>query len=197
MGSALEEIKGRLVSMAAEIQSMFPDLYLAGGTAIMLKYGHRISYDLDFFSEKSDLSTLLAPMIEKYEPEIERIVRFSGGDNVDVFVRGTKVSFVRFPFRNVEPTESHSGIRMASDMDLLLNKIYVAGRRVESKDPADIACLLQRHPEWRKIAVGNDFHRKFKDEKFEIYFASVLAFEDFPGLDDETKKTLELWSEQE
>jgi hypothetical protein len=195
MGTDFEEIKNRLVSLAAEVQGLFPDLYLAGGTAIMIKYGHRISRDLDFFSEKADLTALTVRFQEKYEPEVERIVRFPGGDNVDVFLKGTKVSFVRFPFRNVEPPESCLGVRMASDKDLLLNKIYVAGRRVDGKDPVDIVCLLRQHPEWRPSTVRDDFRRKFKEEKFEVYFASVLAFEDYPDLDDEAKRTLELWFE--
>src|SRR5438874_2403953 len=31
------------------------DFYLAGGTALALYYGHRLSVDLDFFSPKNDL----------------------------------------------------------------------------------------------------------------------------------------------
>jgi hypothetical protein len=193
MGS-LPEIKKHLVSLAQEIQAVFPDLYLAGGTAIMIKYEHRISYDIDLFAENSRLSTLESRMRKRYESEIERIVHFPGGDNVDFFLRGTKLSFVGFPFPNVEPTETRDGVRMASDRDLLLNKIYVAGRRVEAKDPVDIACLLLHHPDWPLDAVRSDFRAKFKNEKFEIYLAAVMAFDDYPGLDEATRSFLEQWN---
>jgi len=175
---SLPEIKNSLLSLARDLRNIFPDLYLAGGTAIMIKYDHRISYDLDLFSYKIELSSLEARMRDRYECEIERIVHFPGGDNVDFFLRGIKVSLVRFPFPNVDSTETIEGVLMASDRDLLLNKIYVAGRRVEAKDPVDIACLLLHHPEWRLDALRADFRKKFKDEKFEIYLAAVLAFED-------------------
>ena len=190
---SLPEIKNHLISLARELRNLFPDLYLAGGTAIMIKYDHRISYDLDLFSNEIELSSLEARMRDRYEREIERIVHFPEGDNIDFFLGGTKVSFVRFPFPNVEPTETREGVRMASDRDLLLNKVYVAGRRVEAKDPVDIACLLLHHPEWRLDTVRTDFRKKFKDEKFEIYLAAVLAFEDYPGLDEATRSILERW----
>ena len=191
---SLPEIKENLISPAREIENMFPDLYLAGGTAIMIKYEHRISYDLDLYAEKSKLSSLESRMRKRYESEIERIIHFPASDNVDIFLRGTKLSFVAFPFPNVEPTEKRAGVRMASDRDLLLNKIYVAGRRVEAKDPVDIACLLLHHPDWPVEAVRSDFRTKFKDEKFEIYLAAVLAFDDYPGLDAATRSVLERWN---
>lgn len=159
----------------------------------MIKYEHRISYDLDLFAENKKLSALESRMRKRYESEIERIIHFPESDNVDIFLRGTKVSFVGFPFPNVEPAEMRSGVRMASDRDLLLNKIYVAGRRVEAKDPVDIACLLLHHPDWPPAAVRSDFRTKFKDEKFEIYLAAVLAFDDYPGLDAATRSALERW----
>ena len=190
---SLPEIKKHLISLAQEIETVFPDLYLAGGTAIMIKYEHRISYDLDLFAENSKLSALESRMRKRYESEIERIVRFPGSDNVDIFLRGTKLSFVVFPFPNIEPTETRDGVRMASDRDLLLNKVYVAGRRVEAKDPVDIACLLLQHPDWALDAVRSGFRTKFKDEKFEIYLAAAMAFDDYPGLDDATRSVLERW----
>jgi len=193
MGS-LPEIKKQLVSLAQEIQAVFPAFYLAGGTAIMIKYEHRISYDLDLFAEKTKLSTIEFRMRKRYESEIERIVRFPDGDNIDFFLRGTKLSFVGFPFPNVEPTETRNGVRMASDRDLLLNKVYVAGRRVEAKDPVDIACLLLHHPDWPLDAVRTDFRTKFKDEKFEIYLAAAMAFDDYSGLDEATRSVLERWN---
>ena len=42
-----------IISLAQKIQHYFPKFYLAGGTAIMFKYNHRTSYDLDFFSFKA------------------------------------------------------------------------------------------------------------------------------------------------
>lgn len=40
-----------LLKIARKVQSHFKDFYLAGGTAIMFRYKHRESYDLDFSGE--------------------------------------------------------------------------------------------------------------------------------------------------
>jgi len=190
---SLKEIKERLLSLGRELQAVVPGLYLAGGTAIMIKYEHRISTDLDLFTEKGGLSRIESRLRRRYGPEIERIVHFPGGDNVDLFLRGIKASFVRFPFPNVAKIETKDGLKLASDRDLLLNKIYVTGRRVEAKDPADIACLLDRHRDWSREMIRSDFRTKFKEEKFEIYLAAVMAFDEYPGLDKSARSVLERW----
>jgi hypothetical protein len=194
---SLPEIKERLLSLAREIQAVVPGLYLAGGTAIMIKHEHRISTDLDLFTEKGGLSGIESRVRRRFGSEIERIVHFPGGDNVDLFVRGIKASFVRFPFPNVEPPEMMGGVKLASDRDLLLNKIYVAGRRVEAKDPTDIACLLDCHRDWSRKSIRADFRTKFKDEKFEIYLAAAMAFDDYPGLDRAVRSILERWNAED
>ncbi|MCF8232370.1 MAG: nucleotidyl transferase AbiEii/AbiGii toxin family protein [Bacteroidales bacterium] len=45
--------KDKLFPVAQMISKITNQFYLAGGTAIMLKYDHRESYDLDFFYGKS------------------------------------------------------------------------------------------------------------------------------------------------
>ena len=46
-------IKDKLLPVAQLISKITNQFYLAGGTAIMLKYDHRESYDLYFFYGKS------------------------------------------------------------------------------------------------------------------------------------------------
>ncbi|MFH1175659.1 MAG: nucleotidyl transferase AbiEii/AbiGii toxin family protein [bacterium] len=45
----------------------FNDFYLAGGTALALQIGHRVSVDFDFFSEKEILPSLLKEKVDKEE----------------------------------------------------------------------------------------------------------------------------------
>ena len=44
------------------------DFYLAGGTALALLEGHRISVDLDFFSSSFDQSDELLALVEEEYP---------------------------------------------------------------------------------------------------------------------------------
>jgi hypothetical protein len=52
-----------IINLAKEIQSIFKNFYLAGGTAIMIKYNHRESFDLDFFSQKEFSYNLLTKKV--------------------------------------------------------------------------------------------------------------------------------------
>jgi len=47
-----------------------PNIYLAGGTAVALYFGHRLSVDLDFFTDEEfdsmSLSSTVSGVCEKY-----------------------------------------------------------------------------------------------------------------------------------
>ena len=41
-------------------------LYLAGGTALSLQLGHRLSYDFDFFTRDADIGKLLVEWVTEH-----------------------------------------------------------------------------------------------------------------------------------
>ncbi len=45
----------KLLNLAKEVGKNFKNFYLAGGTAIALKYRHRVSEDLDFLVKNHSL----------------------------------------------------------------------------------------------------------------------------------------------
>ncbi|GAB4204153.1 MAG: nucleotidyl transferase AbiEii/AbiGii toxin family protein [Bacteroidia bacterium] len=176
----MEQTIRKLIELAQKVVPLFPSFYLAGGTNIMFKYRHRMSTDLDFFSyktfsfnriEKKILSHFSVEKIEKRE------------DNVDFWIYQTKVSFVYFPFKNIEKTTVWNNIPLASDIDIFLNKIYVAGRRIDSKDIIDIAFLYSQHiDKWHFNLIKQLFEQKFPLQNFEIYLGAVFSLEDYPEL---------------
>lgn len=167
-----------LFTLALDVQKYFRSFYLAGGTALMLQYNHRVSIDLDFFNYKSFSFSHLSTKISKIFPieGEERLI-----DNIDFFINEKKVSFVFFPFKNIEPLKNFKGLKLASEYDIFLNKIYYAGRRVDSKDPFD-AAFLYRMYKWDKIKIKEDFEKKFPFQSYEIYLGALLHFEDYPEL---------------
>lgn len=176
----------KLLNLAGAVQKTIPGFTLAGGTAIMLKYGHRESIDLDFFKTSPfSFNKLSVKCREKFEVENE----VKGTDNLDLFIEGVKVSFVYFPFTPVEQAQSINGITMYSDYDLFLNKVYVAGRRIDPKDPFDAAYLASKHS-WEAVQVKKDFEKKFPDQSFEIFLGALLSFEDYEPLQTWVKEEL-------
>jgi hypothetical protein len=83
---------------------------------------------------------------------------------------------------------------MASDYDIFLDKIYSAGRRIESKDVIDFAFLWKKY-KWDKKMVKRAFEKKFPEQSFEIYLGAILSTEDYPGLNPETiEEVKEKWA---
>ena len=184
-------MKDKLLKLAQEIQPHFRRFYLAGGTAIMFRYNHRTSEDLDFLSERSfSVHRLIAKVRKLFPVESYEVP----GDNVDFKIEGIRVSFVFFPFKSIKRIEEFRGIRIASDYDIFLNKIYAAGRRIDWKDPFDAAYLLKIH-QWPRDRVKRDFEWKFPSQSFEIYLGALLSFEDYPELPNWAKEVLKKWAE--
>lgn len=68
-------------------------LALAGGTALSLQIGHRISYDLDFFGQFNE-SELKGDLLSKYNyQEI-----FSSENILTILIEGIKVDFINYKY---------------------------------------------------------------------------------------------------
>ena len=182
----------RMLNLAREVQKHFRYFYLAGGTAIMFRYNHRKSDDLDFLTSRVFSVNRLIDRVRKFFTVESYEVP---GDNVDFVIDGIKVSFVFFPFKNLRTVKKFRGIRIPDDYDLFLNKIYVAGRRVDWKDPFDAAYLLRLH-QWKYPDVKKDFETKFPSQSFEIYFGAILSFDEYPSLPDWVKDVLTKFARQ-
>ncbi len=175
-----------LFKLAIKIQPLVNRFYLAGGTAIMLKHQHRQSIDLDFFAFQSFSFRHLSQKIRQHF-DISEEREFI--DNIDFFIKDIKVSFVYFPFTNILPLEKWRGVRMASDYDLFLNKIYACSRRIDSKDPKDIAFLFEKY-QWNSKNFKKDYEKKFPQQSYEIALGAVLNIDDYPDLDNKAKDQL-------
>lgn len=176
----------KIFRLAINTQRIFNKFYLAGGTAIMFKYNHRKSIDIDFFNPEEFSFNRLSKKLRQYF-KVEDEQRFT--DNIDFYIEGIRVSFVFFPFKNLTKSDNVDGLMVASDYDLFLNKVYSAGRRVEGKDPFDAAYLYRIH-NWDSKQLRSDFQKKFPDQSYKIYLGALLSFDDYPGLEDWVKEEL-------
>ena len=94
--------------------------YLAGGTACALYYGHRLSYDLDFFSTEPELS-------EKITKQLVGL----GKLRIDQQTEGTwlgelnqvKLSFFHHLYKEVSEESEWLGVRIASKLDIGVMKL--------------------------------------------------------------------------
>ncbi len=120
------------------------DFYLAGGTALALQIGHRISTDLDWFSTTR---TLLAPEREAVRVALQTSGSFEVISEQDglLFTKlyDTDVSFIHQHHPLLEPTVSYQGVPLASPTDVGLMKLAAVNSRGTRRDFIDLYCLRE------------------------------------------------------
>ncbi len=116
---------------------------LAGGTALALQLGHRVSLDFDFFTAPQSfparLLDTLAAKGHRLEPIQDR------HDTLDVIVDGVKCSFFSYPYPFTGSPESLHGVPLASVLDIAAMKLVAIAQRGARKDFVDLYVVLQNH----------------------------------------------------
>lgn len=128
--------------------------YLAGGTALALQISHRKSYDLDFFRigvhERINFNAIAGELKKLFREEDINVV-LRKADQTIIEVRGTKITFLAYPFPLLEMlipgkqiSVELSGLKLASPPEIALMKAYAIGRRTTFRDYLDLYALLKK-----------------------------------------------------
>jgi hypothetical protein len=133
------------------ILSEFDSFYLAGGTALALQIGHRISVDFDLFSDVPIGRDLLKQAEQRFGVAVS--VLQSTSDELTFLAKGVKITFLAYPFKRVRPLVKQLGYpAMLSVQEIAATKAYVLGRRGEYKDYVDLYfCLAKGHTTLKEI----------------------------------------------
>ncbi len=121
------------------------DFSLVGGTALSLLYGHRMSVDLDLFSNKPfENSKVIDELVKKFgESFTHRGTNARFG--IFGFIDEVKIDIVRHPHPLIRPEFSIEGIRMFSTEDIIAMKVQAILGRGKKKDFWDVAELLEHY----------------------------------------------------
>ncbi|PIR62759.1 MAG: hypothetical protein COU65_01715 [Candidatus Pacebacteria bacterium CG10_big_fil_rev_8_21_14_0_10_42_12] len=138
--------------------SLLDNYYLAGGTACALHIGHRISYDLDFFSQ-----TPATP--EQIRQELMSIGDVKIDQNDQGTFNGqlgdTKISFFIYPYPLLKPAEIYSEVKVASLDDLVCMKLEAMSSRGVKRDFVDLFFLFQKYSLEEALKL---FDQKFSEQ---------------------------------
>jgi len=120
------------------IQDLEP-FSLGGGTSLALRFGHRMSVDLDLFSlTQLDWELLLQSIRDRFT-KIEIFNRTEG--SLCLAIREIKVDFLHHAYDQLEPPTSTGGIRFVSLRDIAAMKINAVTNRGSKKDFSDLLLL--------------------------------------------------------
>lgn len=122
---------------------------LAGGTALALQLGHRISVDLDFFTDRPFSTEKLFQKLEQSSLTL-RVIEESQG-TLNLLVNRVKVSFLYYPYPFLDRLMKWNGIFLAAPMDIAAMKVIAISQEGAKRDFVDLYFLLQDTP-FRRVA---------------------------------------------
>ena len=148
------------------------DFYLVGGTALALQIGHRISVDIDLFSEKEFSAEDLFRELKTMDA-----VEVIGMDKhtLNLTIEDCKTDIIRFNYPLLEKILNEDGIRMLHKKDIAAMKLSAIANRGSKKDFFDLFFLLKEYP--LNEILGFYTHKFGNRDKFHIY-KSLTFFND-------------------
>lgn len=153
------------------------NFYLAGGTALAIQLGHRLSIDLDWFSGKSFLNEPLKVKLTKFG-EFE--LTGEDEDTVHGILDNVRVSFLRYGYALMFSLVDFEGAKLADERDIAAMKIDAMSSRGSKKDFVDLYFLLEKYSLPELIAFFEKKYANIKFNKLHI-LKSLTYFEDADG----------------
>jgi predicted nucleotidyltransferase component of viral defense system len=137
--------------------------YLAGGTSLAMQLGHRLSEDLDFFSQNNfDQDRIIR--------EISKLGKFELFQNakqaIDGSLDGVKISFLAYPYPLLTPIVQSSELKIAHFADIACMKLDAVSSRGTKRDFIDIYFLAQK--KLKLVKMFELFQKKFKNVKHNL-----------------------------
>ena len=145
--------------------------YLAGGTALALELGHRISVDLDFFSQNT---FSVSSLIEKLNTLGNLKIEDKSEDTFNGSLDGVKISFFYYPYPLLFKTKEYAGVALADERDIGAMKIQAISDRGSKKDFVDLFVLLKIYPLKELL---NFFRKKYKKFNYnQLHILKSLSY---------------------
>jgi hypothetical protein len=163
----------RAVLEFAGRQSFAGRFYLAGGTALALRVGHRRSYDLDFFSATDEVTAatrreIVAAFAERQAGVIEDV-----DGNLLLLAGGVSVGYFSYGYQLLDTPDLLAGTAIASVRDIGLMKLDALISRGSRKDFYDTYVVAQQVPIADLLRLGEVKYPYARD--FEVMAVEALV----------------------
>ena len=133
---------------------------LAGGTALALQIGHRMSLDLDFFTVSAfDVEPVISAI--RTTGRNFRVLA-EGEGHLVMDIEGVKFSLFRYYYPFLDKPVRHQGVSIAGILDIAAMKIIAVSQRGTKRDFVDMYFILQNIPFYK---VAEHMVRRFGKER--------------------------------
>jgi len=188
--SILTPDQKRLLEYISKDPKITDKFYLTGGTALAEFYlQHRLSEDLDFFSETEFDESLITAWAKKTAQffkvkEVEYKVLRGQHTYYFPFPKETiKVDFAYFPFSHLGKFKSFGNLKISSILDIGVNKLQAILGRNRGRDYFDLYLIMKQEKlnlrEMRK-KYRLKFDVNISDEELAKACAEILDAHDMP-----------------
>lgn len=167
-----DAVSDKTLSLIRSIGDGIKGFYLAGGTGLALQLGHRVSEDLDFFSDEAfeaeAMETLVKPdKVISMRPQTLHCIK-----------EGIRLSFLFYDVLLRYPVHLWQGIRVAAWQDIVAEKMKTLSQRGAKKDFWDVYSVIKLRSSIQE--VGSLFVDRFQDVGINRYHVlkSLAYFED-------------------
>ncbi|MDP3771754.1 MAG: nucleotidyl transferase AbiEii/AbiGii toxin family protein [bacterium] len=151
--SILSENQKKLLDLLSHEKLICANFYLTGGTALAEFYlHHRLSEDLDFFSEQEFDPQSISVILKKIQKAagVEKI-EYQQSFNRNLFFLHTdsdiiKTEFTYFPFTCIEQKQKMGELFIDSLIDIATNKLFTIYQKPRSRDFIDLYLILTHDP---------------------------------------------------
>lgn len=156
---------------------LLKEAYLAGGTGCALHLGHRISYDLDFFTPKKFKTLSFAKKMTKIKGfKLER----TEWETILGKFNKIKFSLFYYPYPLLYSPKNFKGINVADLRDIAAMKISAISERGTKRDFIDLYAICQTIPLEKTLSLYNRKYGTLSSNLFHL-FKSLTYFEDAEG----------------
>jgi len=146
--------------------------YLAGGTALSLQLGHRVSEDLDFFIDKAfDVEWVKNRILP------DKISSIRSG-TLHCVKDGVRLSFLFYDVPLCFPPHIWRGIKVAAWQDIAAEKLKTMSQRGAKKDFYDVYAIIMLKSDIREVCTL--FLERFGHTDINLYHVlkSLVYFQD-------------------
>jgi len=122
-------------------EPLLRSFYLAGGSAVALHLGHRISIDLDFFTLQDDYAA------ESLTQQLRAIghldIQQQSRGTLIGLLRGVRISFFSYPYPTLAEMAALDNVVVAHLLDIALMKLVAISQRGTKRDFIDLYFICQ------------------------------------------------------
>lgn len=145
--------QSQFLELVGQESDITKNYYFTGGTALTEGYlHHRLSDDIDLFTEKSEVNhAAIEAFLKKISPQLgikeiaksqflglyNYFLHFENGDNL-------KVDFNYYPFPRIESAITYKNVQIDSLYDIAANKIQTIFTKPRSRDFIDLYFIFQK-----------------------------------------------------